>query len=224
MSHKSGPFEMEFTPDLVIRAYQAGIFPMAESASDPDIFWVCPQRRGILPLDGFKISRSLRKTLKKHNYTIKTDTDFKATIHACAQRGPDREGTWINQAIIDVYGQLFERKICHTIEVWQDEELVGGLYGLALGGAFFGESMFHKRANTSKIALAHLVQRLRAGGFKLLDTQFISPHLQTLGAIEISRSRYEELLHEALMADGDFYRLSGGGTSEEVLHPSSHTS
>ncbi|MCF6327901.1 MAG: leucyl/phenylalanyl-tRNA--protein transferase [Devosiaceae bacterium] len=224
MSHKPDPFEMEFTPELVVRAYQAGIFPMSESASDPDVFWVSPERRGIMPLDGFKTSKSLRKTLKNHPYTIKTDTDFDQIIHACANYGTDRESTWINPTIVDVYGKLFDSKICHTVEIWDGNELVGGLYGLAIGAAFFGESMFHRKTNTSKIALAHLVKRLQVGQFLLLDTQFISPHLKTLGAIEIPRSEYEKLLHNALLEDGDFYRLSGGGTSDDVLQSTSHTS
>ncbi len=224
MSHKPDPFDMEFTPDLVVRAYQAGIFPMSESASDPDVFWVSPEQRGIIPLDGFKTSRSLRKVLKNHPYTIKIDTDFDQIIHACANYGADRDSTWINPAIVDVYGKLFDSKICHTVEIWDGDELAGGLYGLAIGTAFFGESMFHRKANTSKIALAHLVKRLQAGQFSLLDTQFISPHLKTLGAIEIPRAEYEKLLHNALAEDGDFYLLSGGGIGDDVLQPVSHTS
>ncbi len=207
MTETFDPFDMELTPDLVIRAYQAGIFPMSESEKHLDVFWVSPEQRGIIPLDGFKISKSLRKALKNHGFTIKVDTDFQGVIEGCSHAGTDRDSTWISPTIINVYAQLFERNICHTVEVWADNELVGGLYGLSLGGAFFGESMFHRRTNASKIALAHLVQRLRAGHYTLLDTQFISNHLASLGAIEIERSDYEKRLHAALMHDGDFNRV-----------------
>lgn len=201
------PFSLELTPELIVRAYRAGIFPMADSADDPDVFWVSPTRRGIMPLDGFKISKSLRKALKKHDYTVRVDTSFAAVIEGCATAGSDRESTWINPTIRELYGALFEKKICHTVEIWADEELVGGLYGLAVGGAFFGESMFHTRTNASKIALAHLVERLNAGGFSLLDTQFVTPHLVSLGAIEIDRDEYERRLQRALETAGDFYAL-----------------
>lgn len=204
MSNSPDPFELELTADLVVRAYQAGIFPMSESEDDPDVFWVCPEQRGIIPLDGFKASKSLRKAMKNHPYTIKTDTDFMATINGCAHAGTDRDSTWISPTIVAVYAELFERNICHTVEIWEEEQLVGGLYGLSLGGAFFGESMFHRRPNTSKIALAHLVDRLNAGGYSLLDTQFISDHLQTLGGVEIERAEYEKRLHNALLHNGDF--------------------
>ncbi len=224
MSGTQDPFETEFTPELVVRAYQAGIFPMSESAHDPSVFWVSPEQRGILPLDGLRISRSLRKALKKHPFQIRIDTDFEQVIHGCAHVGSDRQSTWISPAIKRVYGELFDQKICHTVEVWDGEKLVGGLYGLALGGAFFGESMFHRATNASKIALVHLVERLNAGGFSLLDTQFISEHLRSLGAIEIPRAEYERRLHQALMLDGDFYLESGGGTSEVCLQATSHRS
>jgi len=224
MSQQPDPFETDFTPELVVRAYQAGIFPMSESEDDPEVFWVCPELRGVIPLDGFKTSKSLRKTLKNNRYSIKIDNDFEQVIHGCAHYGSERQSTWINPTIANVYGQLFERKICHTVEIWDENKLVGGLYGLAIGAAFFGESMFHRQPNTSKIALAHLVQRLKFGGFSLLDTQFISPHLQTLGAIEISREEYEKHLKQALLEEGDFYRLSGVGTSEDCLHETSHIS
>jgi len=218
------PFVVELSADLIVRAYRAGIFPMAESEDDEDLFWVCPERRGILPLDEFKISRSLRKALKKRNYTIKIDHDFPAIIEGCAHAGAGRESTWINPAIRQLYGELFEQKICHTVEVWDDGELIGGLYGLSIGAAFFGESMFQRRTNASKIALAHLVWRLRAGGYRLLDTQFISSHLRTLGAREIPRAAYEHLLNDALCHDGDFYRSDGGLMSEVCLHETSHKS
>lgn len=201
------PFSLEITPDLIIRAYCSGIFPMAEDATSPDIFWVSPEERGILPLDGFKVSKSLRKALKKHNFTIKVDTDFQGVIEGCATAGTDRDATWINPTIKSVYGELFNRGICHTVEVWEGNQLVGGLYGLAIGSAFFGESMFHRRTNASKIALAHLVERLNAGGYTLLDTQFVTDHLISLGAIEIPRAVYEDLLDNALRHQANFYAI-----------------
>ncbi|GLQ56670.1 leucyl/phenylalanyl-tRNA--protein transferase [Devosia nitrariae] len=206
MSRPSNPFDIEITPELILRAYRAGIFPMAEDAGSPDLFWVAPEKRGILPLDGFKISTSLRKALRQRDFSVKVDTDFGAIIDGCAAAAPDRPSTWINEAIRSVYGELFRRGIAHTVEIWDGVELVGGLYGLAIGGAFFGESMFHRRTDASKIALAHLVERLNAGGFVLLDTQFLTPHLASLGGIEISREEYEERLAEALTHSGDYYR------------------
>lgn len=207
---KEDPFALELTPDLVVRAYQAGIFPMAESPDSPDLFWVSPEKRGILPLERFHVSRSLRKVLGKHPYAIRIDTDFAGVIAACATAGTDRESTWINDTIVQLYTQLFERGICHTVEVWDGDALVGGLYGLSIGSAFFGESMFHRKTNASKIALAHLVERLRAGGYRLLDTQFITEHLRSLGAIEIPREAYETRLADALAHQADFFALDRG--------------
>lgn len=201
---KTDPFDIEITPDLVIRAYRAGIFPMAENAGDQDVFWVSPTRRGILPLDKFHVSKSLRKRLKTHGFEVKVDTDFAAVVEGCATAGSDRDNTWINATIRRVYGALFARGICHTVEVWDGAALVGGLYGLAIGGAFFGESMFHRRTDASKIALAHLVERLKAGGFVLLDTQFLTDHLESLGGVEVPRETYELLLAEALQRHGEF--------------------
>lgn len=197
------PFAVELTPDLVIRAYRAGIFPMAEDENSEDVFWVSPHMRGILPLDErFHVSRTLRKTMRRADFEIRVDTDFERTIEGCATEGTERDSTWINPAIREVYGELFSRGACHTVEVWSQGEMVGGLYGLSIGGAFFGESMFHTVTDASKIALVHLVERLRAGGYALLDTQFINPHLQTFGGIEIPRAEYELLLAEALQHSG----------------------
>lgn len=201
------PFALELTADLIIRAYQAGIFPMAESEDDDDVFWVSPEQRGIIPLDGFKISKSLRKRLKQNPFEIRVDSDFQAVIDGCAHVGSDRDSTWINPTIRRLYGELFQRGYCHTVECWQDGELVGGLYGLAIGGAFFGESMFHRRTDASKVALAHLVDRLNAGGFVLLDTQFLTDHLASLGGIEVPRETYEQMLSAALAHQGDFFAL-----------------
>jgi leucyl/phenylalanyl-tRNA--protein transferase len=208
MSH-SDPFDIDITPQLIVRAYCSGIFPMSEDASDDDIFWVSPELRGIIPLDGFRLSTSLRKAMRKSGFQIKVDTDFNAIIEACATVGSERETTWINGTIRAVYGELFTLGIAHTVEVWEGSELVGGLYGLAIGGAFFGESMFHRKTNASKIAMAHLVERLKAGGFVLLDTQFLTPHLASLGGIEIPREDYEERLADALEVIGDWHAWDG---------------
>jgi leucyl/phenylalanyl-tRNA--protein transferase len=202
---KPNPFDVEITPELIIRAYRAGIFPMAEDAADEDLFWVSPEMRGIIPLDGFHLSASLRKAIRKSPFSVKVDSDFAATIEGCATVGADRNSTWINQTIRAVYGELFRRGVAHTVEVWDGDELVGGLYGLAIGGAFFGESMFHRRTNASKMAMAHLVERLNAGGFVLLDTQFVTDHLESLGGIEIPRAAYEERLANALLVDADWH-------------------
>lgn len=204
MSRKSDPFAVEITPELIVRAYRAGIFPMAEDADAADLFWVSPDMRGIIPLDGFHISTSFRKTLRKHSFSVRVDTDFPAVIEGCATVGKDRSATWINATIRAVYGELFRRGVAHTVEVWDGDELVGGLYGLAIGGAFFGESMFHRVTDASKIAMAHLVARLNAGGFTLLDTQFVTGHLASLGGIEIAREDYEEQLAEALKHEGNW--------------------
>lgn len=211
------PFEMELTADLIVRAYKAGIFPMAEDASSPDLFWVSPEERGIIPLDKFHISRTLRKAIKNNTYTIRIDHDFDAVIEGCASSGSDRDSTWINNSIVKLYRELFDRGICHTVEVWDGEKLVGGLYGLSIGAAFFGESMFHRVTNGSKIALTCLVARLRVGNYLLLDTQFLTDHLRSLGGIEISREVYEPLLADALTHTADFHGLAGGGTSLDCL-------
>ncbi|WP_127753208.1 leucyl/phenylalanyl-tRNA--protein transferase [Devosia sp. 1566] len=207
MPRRPDPFSIEITPELIIRAYRAGIFPMAEDAADKDVFWVSPEMRGIIPLDGFHISASLRKAIRKSPFTIRVDTDFPAIIEGCATVGKDRRSTWINATIRSVYGELFRRGIAHTVEVWDGPDLVGGLYGLAIGGAFFGESMFHRATNASKMALAHLVDRLNAGGFTLLDTQFVTDHLASLGGIEIARADYEERLGNALLLQGDWHAI-----------------
>ncbi len=205
MTRKTDPFALDLTPELIVRAYQAGIFPMAEDADSPDLFWVSPQLRGVIPLDDFHVSKSLRKTLKHHPYAVRVDTDFDGTIEGCATAGTDRSSTWINPTIRKLYGELFRRGLCHTVEVRDGEDLVGGLYGLSLGGVFFGESMFHRKTDASKIALAHLIERLRAGGYRLLDTQFVTDHLKTFGGIEIAREEYEVRLADGLAHAGDYY-------------------
>ena len=207
MSRKADPFSVELTPELIIRAYQAGIFPMAETAEADDLFWVSPQRRGIIPLDAFHISRSLNKTLRSHRLRIRIDSHFEEVIEGCASAGTDRDSTWINPTIRRVYGQLFDRGICHTVEVWDGKRLVGGLYGLSIGAVFFGESMFHRVTDASKVALVHLVERLRAGGYLMLDTQFMTDHLRSFGGIEIPREEYELRLAEAIRHRADFQAI-----------------
>jgi leucyl/phenylalanyl-tRNA--protein transferase len=192
------------TAELLVRAYAAGIFPMAESAQDPELFWVDPKRRGILPLDRFHVPRRLARALRQESMDIRCDSDFLGVIRACAQATDKRPNTWINDEIVALYGELFARGIAHSVECWQDDRLVGGLYGIALGAAFFGESMFSRVTDASKVALVHLVARLRQGGFLLLDTQFLTPHLARFGGIEISRAQYRRALAEALAYRAEF--------------------
>jgi leucyl/phenylalanyl-tRNA---protein transferase len=186
------------TPELLLQAYAVGIFPMAESADDPELFWVDPKRRGIIPLDAFHVPRRLRRIVRQNLFTVRCDTAFEAVMHGCAESSDKRPNTWINDEILELYTGLFERGAAHSVECWHDGELVGGLYGVSLGGAFFGESMFSRVTDASKVALVHLVARLRHGGYRLLDTQFLTPHLAQFGAIEITRARYHRLLGEAL--------------------------
>lgn len=207
MSFSADPFALELTPELVLRAYAHGVFPMAESASSRELFWVDPDRRGVIPLNALHVSRSLGKVLRTHTWSLRIDTDFAAVIEACAAAGEGRRDTWINAEIIALYTDLFALGHCHTVEVWDGDALVGGLYGLVIGGAFFGESMFHRAPNASKVALVHLVERLNAGGFTLLDTQFLTEHLKSLGGVEITRAAYQRMLRAALDRRADFYRL-----------------
>jgi len=186
---------------MVLRAYSIGIFPMAETADDPSIHWIEPKRRGIIPLDGLNVSRGLAKLIRSDRFQVAIDTDFQSVIEACATT---HGSTWINLPIRSLFSELFEKGHVHSVEVYEKNQLVGGLYGLALGGAFFGESMFHTVTNASKVALVHLVARLNAGGFCLLDTQFLTPHLATLGAIEIDRLEYKSLLANALSVTAEF--------------------
>ncbi len=194
---------MEVTPDIVLEAYAAGLFPMAESADDPGLFWLEPKKRGVIPLDSFAVHRRLARTIRNSAFEVVTDRDFPAVITGCAAAADGRESTWINQRIRTLYGALFEAGHCHTVEVYEGSVLVGGLYGVSLGGAFFGESMFHTATDASKIALCHLVARLRHGGYCLLDTQFVTPHLAQFGAVEVPRAAYLRQLHVALETPPD---------------------
>lgn len=205
------------TPQILLKAYAAGIFPMAESAEDNALYWVEPEERGIFPLDGLHISHSLRKRVRQRHFDIRIDTAFQDVISACAEKRPDRKTTWINQRIKSLYGQLFKMGCCHSVECWRNERLVGGLYGVRIGAAFFGESMFSRETDASKVALVHLVARLRAGGFHLLDAQFTTPHLESLGARTISRVDYHLLLEGAIEHDAEFFRFSGDRDPEAVL-------
>ena len=198
---------IEITPDVLLKAYACGIFPMAESADDPALYWIEPEQRGIIPLNGFHVSSRLARTLRTTPLAVHIDRDFDAVIDGCAEPAPDRDKTWINARIRKIYRALYDIGHCHTVEVYDGEHLVGGLYGVSLGRAFFGESMFHRVRDASKIALVHLVARLRAGGFKLCDTQYVTPHLKTFGAVDVAKKRYHRLLEEALAGDADFAAL-----------------
>jgi leucyl/phenylalanyl-tRNA--protein transferase len=215
---------LDISPEVLLKAYAIGVFPMADSADDPGLFWVEPERRGVLPLDRFHLPVRLARTVRQGKFVIRIDTDFEAVISACAESRPGRRKTWINARIRRLFAQLFDQGHCHTIEAWRDGKLVGGLYGLALGGAFFGESMFSRERDASKVALVHLVARLKAGGFTLLDTQFITEHLRQFGAMEIDRADYQKRLDEALAIEADFQRAPGGGTSDVILQLVSQTS
>jgi len=207
MANRNNSASIEITPDVLLKAYACGIFPMAESADDPALHWVEPEQRGIIPLDGFHVPSRLARTVRNTAFRVVADRDFPAAIDACAAATQGRERTWINERIRALYIALAERGACHSVEVYDGDALVGGLYGLALGRAFFGESMFHRATDASKIALVHLVARLIAGGFTLLDTQFITSHLQSFGAIEVPRRRYQALLADALSGEAAFHRL-----------------
>jgi leucyl/phenylalanyl-tRNA--protein transferase len=199
----------EITPEVLLRAYACGIFPMAESADDPTLFWVEPEMRGVIPLNGFRVPSRLARTVRSDSLAVTVDKAFNAIIAGCAAPQPGREDTWINKRIRDLYCGLHALGHAHSVEVWHNGGLVGGLYGVNLGRAFFGESMFHSVRDASKVALVHLVARLIAGGFELLDTQYVTEHLRSFGAVEIPRRRYTMLLERALKgAPGDFGRLS----------------
>ncbi|HLI98124.1 MAG TPA: leucyl/phenylalanyl-tRNA--protein transferase [Bradyrhizobium sp.] len=197
----------EITPEVLLRAYACGIFPMAESADDPSLFWVEPEMRGVIPLDGFRIASRLGRTVRSDVFSVTVDAAFKAVVAGCAAPQAGRHDTWINRRIRDLYTGLYDLGHAHSVEVWQNGDLVGGLYGVNLGRAFFGESMFHRARDASKVALVHLVARLIAGGFELLDTQYVTEHLRSFGAVEIPRRRYMALLENALKGEADFYKL-----------------
>jgi leucyl/phenylalanyl-tRNA---protein transferase len=198
---------VEITPEVLLKAYACGIFPMAEDADDPTLYWIEPEQRGIIPLEGFHISARLARTVRTTNFEVRVDRDFDAVIEGCAEPTRERRRTWINDRIRALYRKLYDRGACHTVEVYDGDALVGGLYGVSLGGVFFGESMFHRARDASKIALVHLVARLKAGGYLLLDTQFVTEHLRSFGAYEVTRRHYHRLLDTALKGDGQFDAL-----------------
>lgn len=210
--------------DMLLRAYAFGVFPMAEARDDPELFWIDPEHRGVLPLDNFHLPRRLKRTVKAEPFEVRIDTSFRQVMMACAESGEAREGTWINDQIIALYSELFARGHAHSVECWEEGRLVGGLYGVSLGAAFFGESMFSRETDASKVALVYLVARLRFGGFKLLDTQFVTTHLQQFGTIEISRDAYRARLREAVVETADFMRMPLDYGAVEVLQVLSQTS
>ena len=198
---------IEITPEVLLKAYACGIFPMAESAEDPTLYWIEPDMRGIIPLAGFHIPSRLARTVRATRFTVHVDRDFDAVIEGCAEPKRGRARTWINGRIRRLYRGLYDRGHCHTVEAYDGDKLVGGLYGVSLGRVFFGESMFHRARDASKIALVHLIARLNAGGYKLLDTQFVTDHLQSFGAVEVPKQRYHTLLEKALIGEADFAAL-----------------
>jgi leucyl/phenylalanyl-tRNA--protein transferase len=199
---------IEITPEVLLKAYACGIFPMAESADDPALYWIEPEMRGIIPLEGFHLPARLARTVRTTPFTVWINRDFDAVIDGCAEPKQDRARTWINARIRKIYRSLYNHGHCHSVEVYDGDTLVGGLYGVTLGRAFFGESMFHHARDASKIALVHLIARLRAGGYRLLDTQFVTDHLKIFGAVEVPKRRYHRMLEEAIAGDADFGALA----------------
>ncbi len=213
----------QFDARDLLSCYARGVFPMADAREDERVFLIDPERRGVIPLDRFHVSRRLARTLRAEPFEIRTDTAFRAVVQACAASGPGRVETWINHPIEDLYVRLHDLGFAHSVECWLDGELIGGLYGVSLQGAFFGESMFSRRRDASKIALVHLVARLLAGGYRLLDAQFMTEHLTQFGAVEISRLDYHRRLAQALSAQADFQRAGamGGAAALQVISQAS---
>lgn len=201
-------------PDELLLAYRLGVFPMAETRQSPAVLWVRPNTRCILPFDGFHVPKRLARTIRSDRFEIRCDSAFDSVIRNCAASGPQREDSWINPGIVDVFDELHRRGYAHSVETWEKGELVGGLYGLSIGAVFFGESMFSTRTDASKVALVHLAARLKHGGYRLLDAQFPNPHLDQFGALEIPEEEFETMLEKALEREGDFYSLAGGATAE----------
>ena len=214
----------ELTPETLLRAYAVGLFPMAERRDDQTLFWIDPEKRGILPIDRFHLPRRLARKLRRRPFEVRCDSAFEDVIRECAAPADDRPETWINEEIVALYTDLNQMGRAHSVECWHDGRLVGGLYGVTLGAAFFGESMFSRETDASKIALAHLVARLRKGGFSLLDVQFVTGHLSRFGAVEILRSGYRHLLAEALDRTATFYPELDPSEVERLLQPITQTS
>lgn len=214
----------EIDAEVLLRAYAYGVFPMAESRDDPQLYWIDPEARGILPLDKFHVPKRLRRTIRQRPFEVRVDTAFRETMLGCAEAAPNRDGTWINDRIVGLYCDLHAAGRAHSVECWQGSALVGGLYGVSLGAAFFGESMFSRATDASKVALVYLVARLIRGGYRLLDTQFVTSHLTQFGAIEISRDQYRARLFQATAEEADFYSLPLDASPEEVLQSVTQTS
>ena len=195
---------VDITPEVLLKAYACGIFPMAESADDPALYWIEPEQRGIIPLDTFHVPARLARTVRSEYFDIHFNRDFDGVLDGCAEPRPGRTRTWINARIRTLYQKLHAIGHCHSVEAYENGALAGGLYGVCLGRAFFGESMFHRSRDASKVALVHLVARLKATGFTLLDTQFVTEHLKTFGAIEVPQRQYHKLLEAALVGEADF--------------------
>ncbi len=204
---------LDLSAELLLSAYAAGIFPMGSDSDPETLYWVDPPMRGVLPLNGLHVSKSLRKRIRRGDFEVRLNHDFANTMRDCA----DRSETWINDVIVDAYGDLHKRGFAHSVETWQNGERVGGLYGVSLGAGFFGESMFSRATDASKVALVWLVARLRVGGYRLLDTQFTTDHLETLGAIEISRKDYKAQLGLAISTAAKFHELDEATPSEDIL-------
>ena len=208
---------IEITPQVLLKAYACGIFPMAESADDPALYWIEPQARGVLPLDAVHVPRRLARTIRSGVFDVRVNSDFQGVIDGCAASRPGRRSTWINSRIRQLYGALYKQGHCHTVETWRDGRLVGGLYGVALGGAFFGESMFSTERDVSKIALVYLAARLIHGGFTLLDTQFVTEHLRQFGTIELDKAQFQLALDRAVEENGDFLALPKDAPADQIL-------
>jgi leucyl/phenylalanyl-tRNA---protein transferase len=208
---------VEITPQVLLKAYMCGIFPMAEAADDPALYWIEPQHRGILPLDTFHVPKRLKRTVRQDVFEVRVDCDFEAVIDGCGSERAGRDTTWINAKIRKLYGDLYDLGYCHTVETWHDGKLVGGLYGVALNGVFFGESMFSYETDASKVALVHLLARLLAGKFTLLDCQFVTDHLRQFGTVEVDRKQFHTYLEAALLAPGDFLALPKNANGQEAM-------
>ncbi len=215
---------LRLTPELLLRAYALGVFPMAESRHDPELYWIDPKQRGILPLDRFHVPHSVRRAVRRRKFEIRVDTAFHEVMEGCAEPAPGRPDSWINDEILKLYSALHVSGHAHSVEAWRNERLVGGLYGVAIGAAFFGESMFTRETDASKVALVHLVARLRRGGFELLDTQFVTKHLARFGVVEISRQRYQEVLQRAIAKQASFYCEVPDSAVDELIQSSTQMS
>jgi leucyl/phenylalanyl-tRNA---protein transferase len=207
----------DITPQVLLKAYSCGIFPMAESADDPQLYWIEPISRGILPLDSVRLPKRLARTIRQAPFEVRVDSNFDATIAGCAASRPGRRTTWINDQIRALYRELYALGHCHTVEVWQGKRMVGGLYGVSLGGAFFGESMFSTETDASKIALIYLCARLIHGGYTLLDTQFVTDHLRQFGTVEVDRGEFHQALEKALPLTAEYKRLPFDAPAAEIV-------